>query len=132
MIMQEKQKRIRRIILNVLRDADKPLSSIRINEDLLSRGVDIRERTVRFYLQSMDEDGLTEKSNRRCHRITSRGIQEVESSQTMERVGFLSARIDQMTYRMGFDLASLRGTVVINVTNTLARHVHDNVSLIKR
>jgi len=130
--MQEKQKRIRQIILNVLKDADKPLSSVKINEDLFARGLDISERTVRLYLQSLHEEGLAEKSNRRCHRITSRGILEVESSHTMERVGFLSARIDQMTYRMNFDLASLTGTVVVNVTNTHARHVHENISLIKQ
>ena len=130
--MQEKQRKIRQIILNVLRDVDKPLSSVRINEELLARGFDISERTVRLYLQSMNEQGLTEKSNRRCHRITGRGVQEVESAQTIERVGFLSARIDQMTYRMNFDLASLTGTVVINVTNTEPRHVRDNISLISK
>jgi HTH-type transcriptional regulator, global nitrogen regulator NrpRI len=130
--MQEKRKKIHQIILNVLKDADKPMSSFKINEELLARGLDISERTVRHYLQSMDEQGLTEKSNRRCHRISARGIQEVESSRTIERVGFLSARIDQMTYKMNFDLASLAGTVVINVTNTLARHVYDNISLISK
>lgn len=130
--MQEKRKKIQQVILSVLRDADKPLSSFKINEELLDRGLDISERTVRLYLQVMEEEGLTEKSNRRCHRITSRGVQEVESSQIIERVGFLSARIDQMTYRMNFDLASQSGTVVINVTNTDPRHVHDNISLISK
>lgn len=130
--MQEKRKKIQQVILNVLRDADKPLSSLKINEELLAHGLDISERTVRLYLQALEEDGLTEKSNRRCHKISKKGIQEVETSQTIERVGFLSARIDQMTYRMKFDLESLTGSVVINVTNTEPRHVHDNISLISK
>lgn len=130
--MQEKRKKIRQIILNVLREADKPLSSLRINEDLLERGLDISERTVRLYLQAMEEEGLTEKSSRRCHQITPLGVQEAEASRIIERVGFLSARIDQMTYQMDFDLASRSGTVVINVTNTEPRHVMENIHLMTR
>lgn len=130
--MQEKRKKIRQVILNVLRDAEKPLSSLKINEELLDRGLDISERTVRLYLQSMEEEGLTEKSNRRCHQITPQGVQETESSQIIERVGFLSARIDQMTYQMDFDLASGAGTVVINVTNTEPHHVMENINLMTR
>ncbi|MCU0576498.1 MAG: NrpR regulatory domain-containing protein [Desulfobacterota bacterium] len=130
--MQEKRKRIRQVILNVLKEAGRPLSSLKINEDLLERGHDISERTVRLYLQSMEEEGLTEKANRRCHRITAQGVQEAESSQIIERVGFLSARIDQMTYQMDFDLASCSGTVVINITNTEPRHVMENIDLMNR
>jgi len=33
-----------------------------------------------------------------------------------EKVGFLAAKIDQMTYRMSFDLASRTGAVVINLS----------------
>ena len=130
--MQEKRKKIRQVILNVLREADKPLSSLKINEELLERGLDISERTVRLYLQAMEEEGLTEKSNRRCHQITRQGIQETESSQIIERVGFLSARIDQMTYQMDFDLTSRTGTVVINVTNTEPHHVMENINLMTK
>jgi repressor of nif and glnA expression len=131
-IMQEKRKKIRQVVLNILKEAEKPLSSLKINEELLDRGLDISERTVRLYLQSMEEEGLTEKSNRRCHKITATGVLEAETSQTIERVGFLSAKIDQMTYRMNFDLASHSGTVVINVTNTEPQHVHDNIHLINK
>jgi len=131
-LMQEKRKKIRQVILSVLREAGRPLSSLKINEELLERGLDISERTVRLYLQAMEEEGLTGKSNRRCHQITPLGIQETESSQTIERVGFLSARIDQMTYQMDFDLASRSGTVVINVTNTEPRHVMENMGLMTR
>ncbi len=130
--MHDKKKKIRQMILNVLRDADRPLSSIKINEGLLEHGIDISERTVRFYLQAMEEEGLTEKSNRRCHRITPQGVQEAEAALTIDRVGFLSARIDQMTYRMDFDLSSRSGSVVINVTNTEPRHVMENIDLISR
>lgn len=130
--MQEKRRKIRQVILGVLRDAEKPLSSLKINEELLERGLDISERTVRLYLQAMEEEGLTEKSSRRCHRITRLGIQEAESSQIIERVGFLSARIDQMTYQMDFDLATRSGTVVINVTNTRPHHVMENIHLMTK
>jgi repressor of nif and glnA expression len=87
-----------------------------IAEELSSLGHDISERTVRLYLQEMDEEGLTQSFGRRGRCITERGLVELDSANTMERVGFLSAKIDRMTYRMNFDLTSKSGTVVVNVT----------------
>lgn len=114
--MLEKTKKKKLAILSVLKDADKPLRSARIFEELNGHGHEISERTIRLYLQEMNEDGLTERLDKRQYRITERGLNEFQATTIYERVGFLSARIDQMTYRMTFDLTAKSGMVVLNVT----------------
>ena len=103
-------------ILRVLKEADTPLTSSRICEELESLGHEVSQRTIRLYLQKMDEEGLTENIGKRGRRITEAGLRELEAYRIIDRVGFLSAKIDQMTYRMDFDLNTRTGTVVVNVT----------------
>jgi|EPASupsiteSAE347_1022098.scaffolds.fasta_scaffold00402_32 repressor of nif and glnA expression len=114
--MVERKKRKELLLLNVLKNTDSPLSSARISEELSALGHEMSERTVRLYLQQMDRDGLTKSGGKRGHWITQSGLTELESSKIIEKVGFLSAKIDQMTYQMNFDLNTTSGTVVINVT----------------
>lgn len=114
--MVDKKVKKQTSILSVLRASDKPLSSSKISEELLALGHEISERTVRFYLKQMDHDGLTQHVSKRGRQITELGLSELESSQTVERVGFLSTHIDRMTYRMHFDLNNRSGMVVVNIT----------------
>jgi HTH-type transcriptional regulator, global nitrogen regulator NrpRI len=114
--MVEKKKRKELLILNVLKNSETPLASAKIAEELAALGHEASERTVRLYLHQMDQEGLTKGNGKRGRRITEAGLTELDSAKIIERVGFLSAKIDQMTYRMGFDLAVGSGTVVINVT----------------
>jgi repressor of nif and glnA expression len=114
--MSEKTEKKMLAILRILREDSGPFISSKINERLVAAGHEMSERTVRFYLSGMDKEGLTENLGRRGHRITHRGLEELSSARIVERVGFLAAKIDQMTYRMSFDLASKKGTVVVNVS----------------
>jgi repressor of nif and glnA expression len=114
--MREKTEKKRLSILRVLQEAGKPVGSLKITERLEAAGNDISERTVRFYLKEMDQEGLTENLGRKGRLITERGLREIGSARIMERIGFLAAKIDQMTYRMSFDLATRSGTVVVNVS----------------
>ena len=41
----------------------------------------------------------------------------------LERVGYLSAKIDQMTYAMTFDLATRTGKVVVNTSLVNPQHL---------
>ena len=96
----------------------------------MALGHEISERTVRFYLKKMDEDGLTRSIGKRGRQITERGLSELDSARIIERVGFLSAKIDRMTYRMNFDLTSKSGTVVINVTLVDPRELSKRLDMI--
>ncbi len=114
--MAEKTKKKELAILGILKKSDKPLSSAKITEELNALGREISERTVRFYLKRMDEDGLTKNIGKKGRLITEAGLNEFDDSRIIERVDFLSAKIDQMTYRMNFDLTTKSGTVVVNIS----------------
>ncbi|MCX8032266.1 MAG: NrpR regulatory domain-containing protein [Thermoleophilia bacterium] len=114
--MKEKIEEKRLAILRLLRDAQGPLGSSKIAERLEAMGHETSERTVRFHLLEMDKAGLTRNLGRKGRVITERGLAAIENAHPYERVGFLSAKIDQMTYRMSFDLTTRTGTVVVNLT----------------
>lgn len=113
--MDKRQKK-RLAILDVLSRSGQLLSSTRITELLISQGVDISERSVRLYLCELDEEGLTENRGRRGRIITEKGQHEADASRVLEGVGLLSGKIDSMAYKMDFDPALRRGTVVVNVS----------------
>ncbi len=102
--MRESTEEKRLAILRILREADGPLGSSKITEQLSAMGHDISERTVRFHLLDMDKTGLTQNFGHSGRAITPRGLSEIESARGFEKVGILSAKIDQMTYKMNFDL----------------------------
>ncbi len=114
--MRERTEEKRTAILRILREAEKPLGSSRITERLAAMGHDISERTVRFHLLDMDKLGWTQNLGRHGRSITQRGLNELDDTRGFEKVGILSAKIDQMTYKMDFDLVKKTGTVVVNVS----------------
>ena len=130
--MEDKRKRKEILILTVLKNVKKNLSSARVAEEITSLGYDISERTVRLYLQQMDAEGLTESSGKRGHMITVRGKEELESFRIIEKVGFLSAKIDQLSYRMNFSLNTASGNVLINITIVEAGPLAKTIPLIQR
>ncbi|RJP69011.1 MAG: DUF128 domain-containing protein [Candidatus Abyssobacteria bacterium SURF_17] len=130
--MSEKTEKQRLAILRILQESDTPLSSSTIADRLLATGHDMSERTVRLYLRSLDEEGLTANMGRRGRIVTHRGSEELSSARIIERVGFLAAKIDQMTYRMTFDLSTQKGSVVVNVSVIENSHVECTVPLIRK
>lgn len=114
--MNSKIEKKRLSILKILKDSQQPLSSGAITEELNRMGSSISERTVRFHLLDMDREGLTERAGKQGRLITSRGADEVSIARIHEKVGFLTARIDEMTWRMDYDIKSGTGRVVINIT----------------
>jgi repressor of nif and glnA expression len=130
--MREKTEEKRLAILRILREAGTPLGSSKITERLAAMGHDISERTVRFHLLDMDAAGLTENLGRGGRAITERGLKELSQARAFEKVGYLSAKIDQMTYRMNFDLGSKSGTVVINLSLIERAQIDRAVPLLSR
>jgi len=119
-------------ILRILQKADKPLSSSKITEQLLAMGQEVSERTVRFHLLAMDKEELTKIFGKKGRRITRRGLEELASARVIEKVGFLTAKIDQLTYGMNFDLSSREGTVVVNVSFLEKSQLRSAAPLIKK
>jgi HTH-type transcriptional regulator, global nitrogen regulator NrpRI len=111
-----KQEKKRIAILDVLKNSSKPISSSKICSTLNVQGIDISERTVRLYLHDFDQAGFTQCNGRKGRLITPQGIKEIEECAALERIGFLSGKIDTMAYRMNFDPDTCEGSVVINTS----------------
>ncbi|MDH7598587.1 MAG: NrpR regulatory domain-containing protein [Sedimentisphaerales bacterium] len=103
-------------ILNVLKEHEAPLTSSCILDLLSTSGLELSERTIRFYLAQTDQEGLTRPCGRKGRVLTEAGLAELQSSQVMYMPGYLSAKMDQMVYKMTFDLAMRSGTVVVNTS----------------
>jgi len=114
--MQDKIERKRLSILRILKEANEAVGSQKITELLAAMRYDISERTVRFHLKALDKDGLTECIGRQGRRITVKGLLELSKARVFEKVGFLAAKIDEMSYSMNFDLNKKQGTVVVNIS----------------
>lgn len=114
--MKDKIEKKRLAILGILKSANSTLGSQKIQELLSNMHYDISERTVRFHLKDMDKQGFTECIGRQGRRITDKGLLELSKARVFEKVGFLAAKIDEISYRMKFDLSEAVGTVVINVS----------------
>lgn len=103
-------------IMRVLKEEPGPITSQQITELLTAAGHDISERTVRLYLKEMDDEGYTAPIGRKGRVLTDKGLDLLRGEQIVHRVGYFSAKIDQMTYAMTFDLARRSGTVVVNIS----------------
>ncbi len=123
----DKKARKRQTILDLLSSIDGLVTSREISERLQSSGMDISERTVRLYLQQLQKEGLTISNGRKGHKLTELGQSELGASHLLERVGYMTSRIDQITFNMSFDMALRSGTVAVNTAivekRTLLAHL---------
>lgn len=129
--MREKTEEKRVAILRILQEVGGPIGSTAITERLAAMGHDISERTVRFHLLDMDAAGLTQNLGRNGRAITRRGLGELDTARGFDKVGILSAKIDQMTYKMDFELASRTGSVVLNLSLVERGQLDRSVPLIQ-
>lgn len=114
--MSERVERKRLLMMKILRESGAPLSSQKIQEQLVSRGMDISERTVRFHLQALDAKGFTGYKEKKGRFLTPRGLMELSKAHVYDRVGFLSSKIDDMTYQMSFNPETAEGSVLVNMS----------------
>lgn len=103
-------------ILDIINTCDDPIGGKEISELLLDKGIEISDRTVRMYLQELEDEGLLEQTPRKGRSITAEGKKELGHSRLLSRLGLLSSRINQLTYDMDFDLNLGRGKVIVNIT----------------
>lgn len=114
--MNEQVERKHFLIMKILQKANTPLSSHSIREQLAHRGITISERTVRFHLQALDAQGFTNYKEKKGRFLTSEGFKELNKAHVYERIGFLSAKIDEMICKMTFNPRSCEGSVLINLS----------------
>jgi len=120
--MNDEVEHKRLLIMKVLRESEFPASSGKIHEQLLAQGIEVSERTVRFHLKALDNLGLTKYKEKKGRFLTAGGHEELAKAQVYYQVGYLSSKIDKMTYKMSFDPSDARGTVLINFSTIDKSH----------
>lgn len=103
-------------ILQILQDYNKPIGSTLIALKLQESGYDLSERTVRYYLQKMDNEGLTRNLEKKGRTITNKGISELKSAFVFEKVGFIASKIDTLAYQMDFSITKAEGSIILNLS----------------
>ena len=101
-------------ILRALEHSPEPLSGQKLQDLLAENGFEISERTVRFHLLGFDKEGLTKLIGKTGRVLTEKGRQVLKNEPLKEKLGFLLARMELMTFRMSYDLQTRQGTVVTN------------------
>lgn len=130
--MQDSIERKRLAILGILKEAGRPVASEVIARRLRDHGFDLSDRTVRFHLQGLDLEGFTVYLPKQGRILTAQGELELDQARVHERLGFLSARIDRLTYRMDFDLEAAKGNLIVNLSLVEAAVLKKSWSLITR
>ena len=108
--------RILEAVLSVLLEAGRPLGSTAIAAELELAGIGLKERMIRYYLGRTDALGFTENLGRAGRRLTPAGEERLRKVVAVGKVSLISARMDDLAYRMSFDPARLAGTVGVNLT----------------
>ena len=101
--MVEIKPKLKVAILRILRDTPQLVSSGTIAEQLHANGFDLSPRTVRLYLEEMEHNGLVENAKRGRsggREITSLGKKEIRDAIVNSRVGFMTAKVDDLAYRV--------------------------------
>jgi repressor of nif and glnA expression len=79
-------------------------------------GIDRSHRTIRYYLGMMDEEGLTQNLGKRGRSITPLGEMELRGARTVEKVGFMAAKVDELAYQMSLDIDRMQGRLILNIS----------------
>jgi repressor of nif and glnA expression len=106
-------------ILKILSNAKESLGAREISRKLADDGIHLTERAVRFHLQLMDEKGLTHTTGKlaRAGRvITDKGREELSNALVSDKVGMVSGRMDELSYKTNFDLETQSGDIILNVS----------------
>lgn len=125
--MDAKAKRRGIGILRALRDAGRSLGASRLARDLEAMGIDMSQRTVRYYLAMLDREGLTRGCGRKGRELTPLGEQELANSFVAEKVGLIAARMDELACQMTFQPRRRSGTIIVNFSTIPAARIQEAV-----
>ncbi len=118
-----KVKRQLHAILQVLANSDTPVGSEKISEALKLQGINLTDRAIRGYLEITDSSGFTKKVGRKGRIITDRGLVELDSALVIDKVGFISSKIEELSYEMDFNLNTRRGNIILNISTIKKREL---------
>ncbi len=103
-------------ILKILDRHTDIVGSREIAKQLKVHGVDLTERTVRYHLKILDERGYTEVFGKEGRKITEKGRMEIRHALVSEKVGFVSSKIEALSYLTTLNLETMSGNVILNIS----------------
>lgn len=119
-------------ILKVLLETKEPVGANIIARELQKQGIFLNGRTVRYHLKIMDERGLTEKVGREGRLIAEKGKEELKSALVADRIGMIISKIDNLSYKVDFNLEKKSGNVIINTAIIQKNKLDDALSILKK
>jgi repressor of nif and glnA expression len=118
-------------ILRVLDKHEDVVGSIELSRELLNHGIELSERTVRHYLKLLDNMGLTKVQGKRGRTITDKGKGEVNKAFVSERINFIISKIDSLSYLTDFNIDSLKGNIILNISFFPDKKLRDVVKIVE-
>ena len=106
-------------ILRVLRDAREAIGSAVIADEIKEQGIDLSDRSIRLYLQEMENEMLVTSARRGRdggRTITHQGIEEIRNALVLERVGLTATKVDALACQVTFNPSSRSGLIVLNLS----------------
>ena len=119
------------MILKLIAEAKTPIGSAEIAARLKEFGLEVPERTVRYYLKSLGDQGLVKIFWKEGRMITSKGRDEMSNAHVSEKIGLVSSKIESMAYQMDLDIHSRKGRVILNLSFFNVRDLNKAVKLMK-
>jgi len=117
-------------ILRVLDKHEDVVGSIELSRELLNHGIELSERTVRHYLKLLDHMGMTKVQGKRGRTITDKGKGEVNKAFVSERVNFIISKIDSLSYLTDFNIDTLKGNIILNISFFSEKKLRDVVKIV--
>ena len=117
-------------ILSILDTYPTVVGSRELSRQLQQHGVEITERTVRYYLKMLDKRGHTEVFGKEGRKITARGREELKHSLVSDKLGFVISKIETLSYMTTLDMATMEGDVILNVSYFPRRHLRKALALL--
>ena len=103
-------------ILSILDKHTAVVGSRELSRQLKLHGVELTERTVRYYLKMLDKGGFTEVFGKEGRKITKAGREELKHSQVSAKIGFVISKIETLSYLTTLDMAAMDGDVILNIS----------------
>lgn len=121
---------VKTLILKALHELGDSAGAAMISNVLAGRGIALHPRSIRYHLAKMDKEGLTVCHSRREGRtLTEFGKKELSNVDVIGRVGYVSARVDELGYRMTLDGKNETGSVIPNVAIVRQRDFERSIHL---
>lgn len=117
-------------ILSLLDKCPTVIGSRELSRRLKQHGVDLTERTVRYYLKMLDTRGHTEVFGKEGRKITARGREELKHSLVSDKLGFVISRIETQSYLTTLDMATMEGDVILNLSFFPRKHLRKALELL--